>query len=1713
MPRRLSVDRWNPSPPDPLAPDLRLDLDGPTLDALLATWLPVSRLAPLLAPLLAAEPSATVAHMTGLCARPAGTDGAMTIGMGVVTTSAGGTEERWSLSGRVVPALHVTPDGAVHLTVALDTDGGAAAWAVQTSRASWAGPTDLAELTASAAVRTRILRDRVLRQGASTLDLGPILTEVLGERVQEIRLTVQPGRVVVDARLFDAIDVGGSSVARARQDAHDQDPAWFGGGSVRLSTTGPDGAPLLVTGDALVQPATLVRGPGPGCATTTGTFEVELRDSADGSSHGQIRGSFQARSGLTVRGDRVVAGGPSLAWPHHLRLVDLRPAAAAADLAHLMTPLREAIWRTIARTRDLGAASAGAVGVTLLEGQGGRADAPTRFFVGSPRALPPRAAPERSDYPGFTAIFSEHALVASLVQAGLAPPSSSGPATWERTEHRFHVEHGGARAELELHDDGTQHLITHLPHGRGEVLRPQHAPLGIGPAVRLAGEHGVDLALFVDVARLGEGGLVVHGVARAWIDDRTAHGPVSPTPLGPQRVVGAIRDARRRPLVFRLEGGAHAEAGALIRRLQAGDSLPDVHVSRTGAGRPYLRGDPNGSRADNVAALPRPAFFERRTRQLAERDAGDDLLKKLAGAVAAPPIRLRPQPTRTSGPWDHGTACPSSPGRPPAHTWFNPAVAAPDPTGRARFGYSAAGERQEVVLQHGAVWWRPKDRVAHEPIAPPGRAPVARTYTRHRAGDDFPPPRFDLVVAAGNRVLAKQEGRFRFFFSTLAPEFLHADAPPAPCGGPRPRVARLARSLPDRVVLGGFAALDPEVGRNLSSAGAPLGPDDLDRMTWPVRADGNEHPSLAPFTVPDASGPALQRRLRPVVDQLVNLLVDLTKVLHMLPVGALAPLTFWLWVLTNLARPYLRQRAREAADRLVLAVEGRGGTSLARQTKELGVSPDILVAEVEPGFWYEVDPRTPYDADLRSEPPARFRWEAIAQWELPAESEDALKVRPVHGVKVHRVLDIGVGHVYRHLSWDESNGGEFDSMAGQGTVYYTTLLGPAEDGGGFVDGTTNFYVMVELEIAEGATADRLATLDQKRRTPPGMGLGDVLALVADEGAEDAIDVRARRLDQAQLLSDIVQTQSAPTASFRRTFAILWLDEQTYATDRFHVLHPTDAYWRIGKNWSLVGQADEWIRKVLGGRGDGFEETLRELITKHQILEELFPVDLTVDSNLETEHFWCPFASDWDGAGACIDGSSRMVVCRQVLLVTGHAPGQPDKKRLYSTNASYGTFDRSWRWRDWPAPAAPGEGWADLGVGVRDACLPSTLRARDDGTIVVQGRRGGVEGTWYQRVLAADGVEAPSGHALIAEARAGRGGRIPAFGFEHPWSFLPRESAGRPTWDDFDQHFDFGAPTTVDPRSQFYPVPSIGRSTIELGAMLDALRGDGIVGEDVRDALFWPAPLDIAGPRARRSPYNAHIRFNVRFRGHWGAIATFTDRREDELPALTTRMPALGRPGPAPGRLRLEHDSGWTDLTLGRRIRRWCKPVVQLADLTVDERNGALQVRFYSRMAGLRRRTRNLRWWEDSFGDPAFAWRDLCPANQPISDLDPALRADIEATLRAASGAPRAGWSDGVFPTAPPDDLPDFFIWRLRVGLLGDPASWVDLPVGELTDHQGVRFHATRHGHFLYALQRVDPVAAATLARHLRDDPTRVRVVFEDVAGNVATAERTRKTLA
>jgi hypothetical protein len=455
------------------------------------------------------------------------------------------------------------------------------------------------------------------------------------------------------------------------------------------------------------------------------------------------------------------------------------------------------------------------------------------------------------------------------------------------------------------------------------------------------------------------------------------------------------------------------------------------------------------------------------------------------------------------------------------------------------------------------------------------------------------------------------------------------------------------------------------------------------------------------------------------------------------------------------------------------------------------------------------------------------------------------------------VLDIGIGSSHWSENWQAQFGGEIHSLLAprplfQGERYsliqYRFLNGPVIDGDAFNDGTTNFYMLVKLG-------------------PPG----------------------------------------SDGAGYLERYAILWFDEQTYFTQRWRLLHPTDDV--LGDLFSL-------------------QHALRDNPEWH---------------NFQLWRFWSPFRAN------LIDDDSRMIVRRNVIVVTGLS-STAGRHEIYTIVFNYGLCDQSWRWRLFPSgeevvierttaqdenPPLPDK----VGNGPASAyVVVNTVDLRDDTTIHVRGslRIGANQtlrvGRYVQRYLPANCHHVPERYELT--------GSKPAVGFTHPWDFVSENAYQRA-----DQFYQFGVyEDSLDSRGQYYKIDLLPNANGVMPTVDEAVshvwRNDVAGAGESRMKMnttnfVWSLPKengvivkrtkpdpntnDLLDPKLlvhdfRNKPsisiFEPTARFRILERKPLGLIAVFSDKRDDDLQSASdlphpttfvedrTISPQLPRPIPA-----------------------------------------------------------------------------------------------------------------------------------------------------------------------------------------------------------------------
>ena len=380
----------------------------------------------------------------------------------------------------------------------------------------------------------------------------------------------------------------------------------------------------------------------------------------------------------------------------------------------------------------------------------------------------------------------------------------------------------------------------------------------------------------------------------------------------------------------------------------------------------------------------------------------------------------------------------------------------------ARFLYRDSGKRYQFQIDPSGVV------VALDPDGT--RTPLTRavSYEHVRRGHWLPAPPFDIVAANDTRILAQTRGSSDLYVATMDDLFVHGDG-----------------EGDELAVPSMYFKIDPE-------AGAPgrRSQDLLDHL----RGCFADHPAVERF-------PLFR----------LGLGLDLADVLAV-------RMTPRVWHLVD-ARPPL------GLDPVVMPFVTLLEELLARVSAAL---PDWgLLDDVEAAL-----------ADLQAKAQQRrveFEKPDYDAFALPsgvhryphATYTNGTRVLTYHSIRYYRVLDIGAGHAHWHAVYDGSTGGELQPMRAPAAVgpfsyadLYRLVNGPLRDGDGYIDGTANFYLLVQL-------------LDDK---------------ALDEAAPHTDPRRPRG-------------QGVPGA-----FGLLVLDEQSYFHGRWRLAHPDD---HVGGGFALV----------------------------------------------------------------------------------------------------------------------------------------------------------------------------------------------------------------------------------------------------------------------------------------------------------------------------------------------------------------------------------------------------------------------------------------------------------------------------------------------------------------------------------------------------------------
>jgi len=523
---------------------------------------------------------------------------------------------------------------------------------------------------------------------------------------------------------------------------------------------------------------------------------------------------------------------------------------------------------------------------------------------------------------------------------------------------------------------------------------------------------------------------------------------------------------------------------------------------------------------------------------------------------------------------------------------------------------------------------------------------------------------------------------------------------------------------------------------------------------------------------------------------------------------------------------------------------------------------DFMVVAVEPRLWHRVDARPPkgagkVPAGLPAVPDTTY-CNNLGQKETSCS------------IAFDRVLDIGVGHSHWHEQYVRNYGGEIQPLLtsikfGFGvppatwTVdvdfishAYQVFNGPVVDGDGFVDGTCNFYILCHL----------VSSNDPREKPASGTC--------------------------AQLID------SAYGATRPQEFALLFLDEQSYFSQRWRLAH-----------------ADDW---------DGLMFALARGLH-----------DSPAIYGWNRDTFWDPFKA------ACVTAQSRLAVSRQIVVLSGIDSGTGNHE-LYSINYSWATSDHTWRWRAMPEGATPMLlSDDDVKAGSETitskaqppTAYPQTVRIREDTTLHLKGTRrrsdGSVDvGRWFQKYLPANAQMTPVASALNATTPPAK----PAMGYGHPWAFLPEATFGRA-----DAFSHFGVYDLVNSRSQYYLV-DLDENALP-ASLTEDTRWDDTTGQLTifAEKFNWEflargqSPVQLTRFQSLFTP--GRIMLKLMKRAPLGWIATHWDKRDDDLRPFDN----------LPKAVQLMHGDDSLSVTLKSPVQVWRWPEVQEAVVSVLRKRG------------------------------------------------------------------------------------------------------------------------------------------------------------------------------
>jgi hypothetical protein len=706
-----------------------------------------------------------------------------------------------------------------------------------------------------------------------------------------------------------------------------------------------------------------------------------------------------------------------------------------------------------------------------------------------------------------------------------------------------------------------------------------------------------------------------------------------------------------------------------------------------------------------------------------------------------------------------------------------------------------------------------RDGVVHfqPPVLGKDKLDRVVSFERTRTPKELPAPQFDLIASSGGRVFAKEKDRDRFYFAILDNMFIHP-----------------GKDNREFVVPSSYFKLDPEFNQQGASTAD---------LTAPLTGDFAGHPVAATF-------PAYRLALG------LNLLDWMV-----------ARVQRGKWHLLDVRPPVINPLA-------LLPLP------LLKDAPLFGLSLGWLV-------WWA--PLIQLEVEAQSIPKVQDVSPPDKNW---APTYDHVCYCPRAGAPVwqrsiqyRRVLDIGVGHVHLHEQYERITGGEIQPLRtspispkfeDNPAEMYRFLNGPVRDGDGYIDGTCNYYALVQLKTDDEIT---------KART---------------------------------------------TRDRRDAYAILYTDEQSYFAQRWRLVHPDDFH---GLSSALVAQLQQDQKKAPPRRYNWDPQTYwcpfraghigakSRLAVAAQVLLVTGgdPPDGEAAVIYSINYSWSTIDRTWrwrklppkaqyfaDEAAArdetiTIPKDGDDCVYPQTIRLRGdmtiHLKGTRRKPEGVGVEQEVG------RWYQRYLPVTNQHVPKDL-VAATEPDPPGCAALQAE-IKELEGSKDGLDPRLDHGELVRINRKIRALERQAKELGCGTGTPAPpAIGYTHHWKFLPE-----PVFRLADRFSHFGVYDSVNSRTQYYLIEPASEHDAQV---LAAAAGESGPWVDERHQLaistytfqwdwlripwppFPPPPLQL---KIDPSLYNPDTRLRIVKRGSFGWIAMLWDKRDDDLMPFGPLIPS------------------------------------------------------------------------------------------------------------------------------------------------------------------------------------------------------------------------------